>query len=191
MNSLFNIPLPASLARRLAEAADGFRNINQVYFIAGYTPPHPIKDFPDLTSAQAYFAEKNFSENDYGIFGPFKTTDDVQNLNLLGVENIDTVDLTFHFKDGSQQNVTLPGGIDSIFLNLSSFEKFVFPYYCHLYGLEYAKTMRDNLIVKYSQQINQNSSVAAKLPPPSTHANKTLMLSLIPGEELSSEEISY
>ena len=191
MSNIFNIPLQASLVRRLAEAADGFRNVNQVFFIVGFQPPHPIKDFPDLTSAQTYFSENNFSENDYGIFGPFKTNDDVENLNLLGVENIATVDLTIHFKDGSQQNVCLTGSIDSIFFNLSSFEKFVFPYYCHLYGVEYAKIMRDNLIAKYSQQTNQNSSAVTAYVSPIGHANLTLMANLIVGEGLSSEEISY
>jgi hypothetical protein len=187
MSNIFNVPLQATLVRRLAEAADGFRNVNQVFFIAGYQPPHPIKDFPDLTSAQSYFSENGFSENDYGIFGPFKTTDDVENLNLPGVENIDTVDLAIHFKDGTQQDICLPGGIDSIFFNLSSFEKFVFPYYCHLYGVEYAKTMRDNLIAKYSQQTDQSNRILTVMP----HVGATLMYKLIPGEDLSSEEVTY
>ena len=187
MSNIFNIPVQASLARRLAEAADGFRNVDQVFFIAGYQPPYAIKDFPDSTSAQAYMSDHNFSENDYGIFGPFKTTDDVENLNLPGVENIETVDIKIHFKDGSQQDVCLPGSIDSIFFNLSSFEKFVFPYYSHLYGVEYAKTMRDNLIAKYSQQVTQTSAPMVLLP----HIGRTLMAALMPGEDLPSEEVTY
>ncbi len=192
MSTLFNVPLPASLTRRLAEAADGFRNVNQVFLIAGYEFPHPIKDFPDLTSAQSYFSDNGFSENEYGIFGPFKTNDDVENLNLKGVENIESIDLTIHFKDGSHQDECLTGSIDSIFFNLSSFEKFVFPYYCRLYGVEYAKTMRENLIIKYSQQTNQGSSVVvAAAAPPSSHSNKTLMLKLMSGEQLPKDEITY
>ena len=149
MNNLFQTGISATLARRLAEAADGFRNVHQVYFIAGYKSPHPIKDFPDFESAKDYFEDKDLNKDDYGIFGPFKTTDDVQDLYLPGVEDIEKVDLTIYFKSGQIQSESLPGRIDSIFLNLSSFEKFVFPYYCHLYGAEYAKKLRDNLISLY------------------------------------------
>jgi hypothetical protein len=151
MNNLFQTSISATLARRLAEAADGFRNVHQVFFIAGYKFPHPIKDFPDLESAEIYFADKELPTDEYGIFGPFKTTDDVQDLELLGVENIEKVDLTIYYKNGHIQSETLPGGIDSIFFNLSSFEKFVFPYYCHLYGAGYAKKLRDNLISQYEK----------------------------------------
>lgn len=186
-------PISSSLARRLAEAADGFRNVDQVFFIAGYKRPHRIKDFPDSDSAEAYFAAKSLKEKDYGIFGPYKTTDDVAELNLLGVENIVKVDLTLYFKNGKHQKVTLPGGIDSIFLNLSSFEKFVFPYYCHLYGVDYAKRLRDNLINAYKDESTSRDSAAAPSlpppPPPYPHRALTYTYRLYergaePGEEL-------
>ena len=202
MSNIFQFALPASLARRLAEAADGLRNVNQVFFIAGYKFPHPIKDFPDEPSAQAYLSylfEQGFSDKDFAIFGPYKTTDDVENLNLVGVENIEKVDLTIHFKNGSQQNVSLPGGIDSIFFNLSSFEKFVFPYYCHLFGVEYAKKLRDNLISQYNEYPTnippsanegsdksitlQASIVLTKPPPPLPHTYVTIIARLNKEEE--------
>jgi hypothetical protein len=184
MNTIFQFPLSATLARRLAEAADGLRNVNQVFFIAGYAFPHPIKDFPDLPSAQTYFSEKGFSENEYSIFGPYKTTDDVEKLNLTGVENIEKVDLTIHFKNGDQQNVSLPGSIDSIFFNLSSFEKFVFPYYCHLYGVEYAKKLRDNLISQYQDKDYSKGGTITALVYPYPHKLLTYMYTLYHGEEL-------
>jgi hypothetical protein len=141
--------ISASLARRLAEAADGFRNINKVYFIAGYDRPHRRKDFPDLESAQTYYSDLK-DKHLYGIFGPYKTTDELKELNLAGVESIDSIVMNIHYKNTTTQVVTLPGKIDSIFFNLSSFEKFVFPYYSKLFGVEYAKKLRDNLIVKYT-----------------------------------------
>jgi hypothetical protein len=180
MSNVFPFPLSSTLARRLAEAADGFRNVNQVFFIAGYKFPHAIKDFPDLASAEEYYSDKGFKEKDYAIFGPYKTTDEVENLDLTGVENIKKVELTVHFKNGDYKNVSLPGSIDSIFFNLSSFDKFVFPYYCHLYGAKYAKKMRDNLISLYKEQ--PKGGVVMALP--KVHANVTYMYKVNEGEEL-------
>ncbi len=189
MSTTYKFPLSASLARRLAEAADGFRNVNQVFFIAGYKPPHPIKDFPDYDSAKAYFEKKGFADKDYAIFGPYKTIDDVNKLKLAGAEDITKVELTIHYKNGDPQKVSLPGAIDSIFFNLSSFEKFVFPYYCHLFGVEYAKTLRDNLIDEYSD-ISRKGGTGKLPPPPYPHRVLTYMHNLYkeqgePGEELT------
>ena len=188
MSTISKHPVSSSLARRLGEAADGFRNVNQVFFIAGYKRPHRIKDFPDLPSAEDYYSKKGLKEKEYGIFGPYKTPDDVEDFNLTGVENIVKVDLKIYLKDGSHQDISLPGGIDSIFLNLSSFEKFVFPYYCHLYGVEYAKRLRDNLIASYKAQ--QEGEPSSKLPPPYPHKTLTYTYQLYekpgePGEELT------
>jgi hypothetical protein len=181
MSTIFQFPIPASLARRLAEAADGFRNVPQVFFIAGYARPHAFKDFPDLTSAETYFSEKGLSVNDYGIFGPYKTYDDVEKLNLTGIEDFAKVDIDIYLKNGDHQKFSLPGGIDAIFLNLSSLEKFVFPYYCHLYGVEYAQQMRTNLIDQY-KDLTKGSNIVMAIP--KEHAGGTLMKGLINGEEL-------
>ena len=141
----------SSLARRLAEAADGLRNTDPVYFVAGYAFPHSIKEFPDHSSAEAYLKENKYSLDDFGIFGPYQTKDDLENYNLVDIREISGVTLSVHFKDGTKRKISLPGGIDSIFFNLSAFEKFVFPYYCHLFGVEYAKKLRDTLIAAYKE----------------------------------------
>jgi hypothetical protein len=192
MKENYQIPISATLARRLAEAADGFRNVAQVYFIAKYEDPYTIKDFLDLTSAEIYFNENNYSQDEYGIFGPYKTFDDVYDLQLRGVEDIEKIDLKIHFKTGGDcEEVTLYGCIDSIFFNLSSFDKFVFPYYCHLFGANYAKEMRDVLIAQYEQHANGfdgsgkikgpimsvalAGAASGKLPPPKDHVNITYL----------------
>lgn len=186
MNTIFDKSLPSSLVKKLGEAADGFRNSGEVFFISSYEFPHPTKDFPDLASAQAYFSDNGFSENDYGIFGPFTTEDDICGLNFLGVEDIDKVHLTIHYKDGRQQKETFTGDIDSIFFNISSFDKFVFPYYCQVFGAEYAKKIRKKLIDQYEAAAKSQSQSVVKLvpPPPSVHSRVTYVSGLT--EELGS-----
>ncbi len=71
--------------------------------------------------------------------------------NLTGAEDIVSIDLTIKYKDGKEHKHSLKGNIDSIFLNLSSFDKFVFPYYCHVYGAGYAKEFRDKVIASYKK----------------------------------------
>jgi hypothetical protein len=161
--------LSASLYRRLAEAADGIRNL-EVFFIAGYERPHAIKDFPDLKSAEDYFSKHGFSENDYAIWGPFKTTDDDvdKKLELTGVKDTLEVRIIITYKDNSKIDKTFPGDTDLILLNLSSFEKFAFPYYCHLYGVKYAKRLRDNLIAEY-EKIQKGETMASAAPGPKGH----------------------
>jgi hypothetical protein len=181
MNNVFPKNLSASLARRLAEAADGFRNVTQIFFIAGYKSPHSLKNFQDLVSAQAYFSEKGLQENEYGIFGPFKTNDEVHSSNYLGAEDIKKVELTIHYKDGRKQKATLPGGIDSIFFNLSSFDKFVFPYYCHVHGAKYAEKMRQKLIAKYKKDAKDmpaDNNYKKMLSMPTSHPGGTFFFGL-------------
>lgn len=160
-------PISASLARRLAEAADGFRNTGEVFFIAGYARPHPIKEFPDFNSAKDFFDNNNLNESEFGIFGPYKTIDDLKDSNLIGVENIKSVELIIHFDNSETQNISLPGKIDSIFFNLSSLEKFLLPYYTGLFGVDYAKQIRDNALAQFK------AAPAGKVAPVS-HVTKTL-----------------
>jgi hypothetical protein len=166
----------STLARRLAEAADGLRNTDPVYFVAGYAFPHSIKDFPDYSSAEAYLKENKYSLDDFGIFGPYQTKDDLENYKLVDIREISKVTLIVHFKDGTERKISLPGGIDSIFFNLSAFEKFVFPYYCHLFGVEYAKELRDALIAAYKESPKD----AYRLPAaPRPHSYLTYTLNLL------------
>ncbi len=151
MKSLFKSSIPASLARRLGEAADGFRNVGEVYFVAGYGKPHKIKHFFDSDSAAKFMDGLKEDKDKFEIFGPFVTKDELENDHLTGAEDIVSIDLTIKYKDGNEHKQTLKGNIDSIFLNLSSFDKFVFPYYCHVYGAGYAKEFRDKVIASYKK----------------------------------------
>jgi len=169
----YQIPISATLARRLAEAADGFRNINQVFFVAQYEAPYFIKEFYDVTSAENFFSDQGFTESEYGIFGPYKTLDILNEDMYRGVEDIASIDLTIHFNNGDVQNETINGNIDAIFLNLSAHDKFVFPYYCHLYGIDTVKKMRDDLIKKYKEDKIIPMTLSTRLPEPTGHGQQS------------------
>jgi hypothetical protein len=176
MSNVYQNPISATLARRLAEAADGFRNLDEVFFIAQYQYPYTVLDFLTLAAAEQKFNDDQLSPNDYGIFGPYKTLDDVYTIGLRGVEDITSVEMKIHFKDGGYEERTLPGGIDSIFFNLSSLDKFIFPYYCHVYGADYAKKLRDDIIIEYKKNEKQSISSMPKLPPGGVHPGGTALI---------------
>ena len=150
--------MSASLARRLAECADGFRNVGEFFLIAGYKFPHAVRHFNDLASAKKYFSDKMLADEKFGIFGPFESKDELADKDFLTVDNIAKVDLTVYYKDGQKQHTEFNQCIDAIFLNLSSFDKFVFPYYCRVYNAEYAGRLREKLIKQYkahAETVNQ------------------------------------
>ena len=172
MEQYFNTPMSASLARRLAEAADGFRNAGNIYFVVELNFPHAIKAFIDKGEADKYFKEKNLPVSEWGLFGPFKTDDEVKT--GLNVEKIREVVLKISYKDKTpDQQIIFNGPIDALFFNLSAFEKFVFPYYAGLYGIEYTAKMREKLL-----EIYRTALQASKPLPAIPHANLTLMLGL-------------
>ena len=107
MKSLFKSSMPASLARRLGEAADGFRNVGEVYFVAGYEKPHKIKHFFDSDSATNFMDGLKEDKDKYEIFGPFVTKDELENANLTGAEDIVSIDLTIKYKDGKEHKHSL------------------------------------------------------------------------------------
>ncbi len=171
MEKLFNTSIPASLAKRLGEAADGFRNVGNVYFVAGYSWPHKIKEFFDPNSAKQFLSSLTTGEAD--IFGPFNTSDEMGELNLFNVQDIESIEVKIKYNGGCVHNEVLEGNIDSIFLNLASFDKFVFPYYCKLYGADYAKTLRDTLISQYKGISEGASNNNGTKKPPSDHPHKS------------------
>ena len=177
MERLFQSSIAASLAKRLGEAADGFRNVGEVYFVAGHEWPHKIKEFFDLQTAKDFLS--GLDPNEFELFGPFDTTDELKSSNHNGSREIQSIDLIIKYKDGHQHKETLNGNIDSIFLNLSSFDKFVFPYYCHVYGASYAKTLRDKLIASYIKFAKEYPADDPKKPPPAhPHLLGTLLTGL-------------
>lgn len=142
-------PLSAGLAKRLAEAADGFRDNLYHFFLAKRTYPYSVvcpPGDPNETVAKknADDLKKDLKFKDHETFGPFLTekSDEVDigydsvGVSLIRSEN--GADLVIHTE-------TLPA-TDAIVLNISAFDKFFLPYYTRLYGAEVARQFRTEAV---------------------------------------------
>lgn len=177
MENFFASSIPASLAKRLGEAADGYRNVGKIYFVAGYKKPHRIKAFFGLKEAKVFLAAHEAGK--FAIYGPFDTTDELGSSNLAGAGDIKSIEIRIKYKDGFEYKETLPADTDSIFLNLASFDKFVFPYYCHLYGANYAKKLRDKVILKFKENTQKDGDKdKIKKPAPRPHIGGTFFCNI-------------
>ncbi len=148
----------AALARRLAEAADGYRNIGEVNFLARYEPDND--KFFDLSEGypEQYQNSKhpNLREHDqkkveklggeYDWFGPYDTKD--SKVPKVVIKRIEVI-LEDPNEEGKEKIVvieTLPTDsedpnkqpFDAMFWSLSALEKFAVPYYARLHGGKYA-----------------------------------------------------
>jgi hypothetical protein len=136
MTELQDTPVPASLLSRLAEAADGIRNGQDIWFVARPAPDaltrHDIQGFFETQKdAEDLLLRRNTDgEASYRIFGPFNTSDPDYHPN----ETVEKV--VIHLKrrnapeDAGTREVVVPGDqYDALFWSMSSVDKFVIPYY--------------------------------------------------------------
>jgi hypothetical protein len=137
-------PVSASLTRRLGEAADGYRNIPQVFFVAAFSPPYNVIPFETLEAAKEYYDKKNFAPDRWAIYGPFKAENEIPV--KFDMSAIETIEVIVKYKDGTKDSIDLDSRTDAAFFNLSSLDKFLIPYYTRLYGVDRAKIIRDELI---------------------------------------------
>lgn len=144
-------PLPAGLGRRLAEAADGFRDDLYHYFIASRTYPYflviPPGSSSDDSAKNTALAELEKSRlqhpgRNYDVFGPFLTPAD------LPASDFDFIEIRMIRNDQYQsptvvRSFNLPPDTDAIFLTLSAYDKFALPYYARLHPGEKTQQRRE------------------------------------------------
>lgn len=135
----------AGLAKRLAEAADSFRDGKYYYFVSLLNPTETHPDFDlhsvsgDTDEQASSYADtlKNSLGSDYFKFGPYKN--DFVESPLLDFDSLE-VNL---IKNGlATATITLDKSTDAIILNLSAYDKFFLPYYTRLYGVDVAAGFR-------------------------------------------------
>ena len=150
--------MTAALARRLAEAADGYRNIGEVNFLARYEPdgeklfdlseayPEQYTDPNDQRLKERDREKVNKLGKEYDWFGPFDTRD--TKLAKVIIKRIEVI-VVDPEGDGEEKTVVIPTlptasnnpedqPFDTIFWSLSALEKFAVPYYARLNGGKYA-----------------------------------------------------
>lgn len=130
----------ASLLRRLAEAADGYRD-GKPHWVAihrrGSEGHHEVLGVFD-TYAEASFASRRAGP-EYATFGPFVTRDDPPDQSS-SEEDVDSV-IVFQ-KNGIQKRFSADT-VDALFWSLAAFDKFIAPYLTSVDGVRYAAEQRE------------------------------------------------
>jgi len=135
----------ATLLRRLAEAADGYRDGMDRYVAADrnfHLTRHGHKVagvFLTRQEAEAAAGQANNVEAGarYSVFGPFRTMRDV-----VTETAEDVVSVTVLMKNGKTK-VYSADSVDALFWSLPAFDKFVAPYLTSVAGPEYAWEQRE------------------------------------------------
>lgn len=133
------MPESASLLRRLAEAADGFRDGQNRFVVAALQFPHNVLGV-FLTEAQAdsIAADSTTGEIQYRTFGPYRTAPEAN----VSPEVDDVDSVVAYYSNGGQQ--TFEGSkYDALFWGMPAFDKFVAPYLTSVSGVAYAASQRD------------------------------------------------
>lgn len=126
-------PITASLARRLAAAADGYRNGEVVWFTARYVAVDEDFDISEGLEGDRPAAPE---DPDYGVFGPFQNDADQ-------IKRTPVVKVTLHLSDSTERTFAA-AKCDAIFWSSSAIRKFAIPHYAEYIGLDYAKKIRDD-----------------------------------------------
>lgn len=150
-------PYPASLLRRLGEAAYGYQTGEEVWIVANWTPPHALKVFDSRAGATA-FREGREDAAELGVFGPYVTPRDPETDPKLGVREVVSIAITVRLPGGEQESRTFRGDeYDALFWSVSAVDKFMVPYYVGVEGLEVGGKVRRALA-------EPNTLVLAHLP---------------------------
>ncbi len=130
----------ASLLRRLAEAADGFRDGQPRWVVIhrkGDRGHHEVRGVFRTFKDASLTAEKAGPE--YATFGPFVTKDDPPDLSST---ETDVVEVIVRQKNGVEKRFSADS-VDALFWSLAAFDKFIAPYLTSVDGVRYAAEQRE------------------------------------------------
>jgi hypothetical protein len=128
----------ASLLRRLAEAADGYRDGQDHFIVAAREFPHEVDTVVDSREAAEKIATARSTETlHFAAFGPVSTPPD--SLVPEGPKDVDSVRV--YHRDGTTK-VYDADVVDALFWGLPAFDKFVAPYLAQVADAEYAGEQR-------------------------------------------------
>jgi hypothetical protein len=130
----------ASLVRRLAEAADGFRDGRPRWVVIHR---RGVQGHHNVAGVFMSFEEANVEAQragpDYAVFGPFTTVDEPPD---QSTGPMDVVEVTVRQRDGKVIRID-PNKVDALFWTLAAFDKFVVPYLTRVDGARYAAEQRE------------------------------------------------
>ena len=136
-------PMRASLVSRLAEAADGIRTGNDIWFIARPDPHpdtrHEVKGH--FNTEQDAITAKTAHGSNFEVYGPFHTPKDPDYDRTETIEKV-----VLHMKPlggGATRELCLSGqDYDAVFWSMAAVDKFVVPYYVSMADLDEAARLR-------------------------------------------------
>lgn len=152
MSETFTQPVSAGLLRVLAQAAEGYPNQGEMYFVALYEPDangsFEVSPWYSQAEAAAVVDQLNTGPRPtFAVFGPFDTT-----LPYPTNEEQETV-------ASLQVSTTTPGGepgtsftvggaqmYDAVFCSPAAVIKFAMPYYSRVYSPAFAETMLQSFL---------------------------------------------
>ncbi len=162
-------PPSAALLRRIASSADAFRNDDSVYVVASHLFPHEVIDvYDNLRDARTAALEAG---PDFDVFGPIVTPadfglplavvacykDDITtkyvcppivgpDIPVFRMSEVDSVRLTIFSNVRGPVWVTVRPPPSEFILSLDAFDRFIAPYYLHLFGPDVVAQMRQEMI---------------------------------------------
>jgi hypothetical protein len=154
-------PTSVAVLKRIAEAVEGYPARGTVYVVVD-SVGEVAAVVGSRTQADSMFA--NVLGRRGGIHGPYRAAPPSR-LSLLArcvhsrsvmravcpelpIGDISRLTLMIGLRDGTSRSVELPIDADALFLTISAFDKFAFPYYARTNGVEAATEMRQRLLAE-------------------------------------------
>jgi hypothetical protein len=132
-------PETPALLRRLAEAADGYRDGRDHFVVANRVFPHYVHGVFESRDSAQVVADSLASRIDSvpAVFGPFRTKEESPPPNPRDVDSVVVyrTDKTTKTYNGQEY--------DALVWSLPAFDKFLVPYLTSVYGIEEAARQRE------------------------------------------------
>jgi hypothetical protein len=164
-------PMPASLAFRMAEAADAFRTGAPVWIAADTAYPHVVREVytdsaPGVSPPGAALGGPYVTPPDFGLpmevilpcphqSRPYSKYPCGRwpDFSPIPGQAIAGIDLKLRLESGDSLDWQFSAdSVDAIFFTMSAFDRFVAPYYARSYGPEYAAALRDSVEVAFTRR---------------------------------------
>jgi hypothetical protein len=138
-SSVDTLPQPASLVRRLAEAADGYRDGKDKWVVASRRAEkgnHAVLGVFSSSEEAELVARRG--GGDFAVFGPFRTPKDDYRI----PEGERVAEVVVRYVNRTERRYS-PDSVDAVFWGLPAFDKFIVPYLSSIASAEYAAEQRE------------------------------------------------
>jgi hypothetical protein len=138
-SSVDTLAQPASLVRRLAEAADGYRDGKDKWVVASRRAEkgnHEVLGVFSSLDEAAFVAQRGGGA--FAAFGPFSTPKDDYRI----PEGERVLEVIVRYVNKKERRYS-PDSVDALFWGLPAFDKFIVPYLSSIASAEYAAEQRE------------------------------------------------